>query len=49
METEKIFREEGLSVKEVADKIEEKPYVVSQAINTCLDKNFFERVNGYRG
>ncbi|WP_158861314.1 helix-turn-helix domain-containing protein [Lunatibacter salilacus] len=48
METEKIFREEGLSVKEIADKIEEKPYVVSQAINTCLGKNFFELVNGYR-
>lgn len=48
METEKFFREEGLSVKDVADKIEEQPYIVSQAINSCLGKNFFELVNGYR-
>lgn len=48
MEAEKNFREEGLSVKEVADKIEERPYVVSQAINSCMGKNFFELVNGYR-
>lgn len=48
LESEKIFREEGLSIKEVADKIEERPYIVSQAINLCLGKNFFELVNGYR-
>ncbi len=48
MENGKFFREEGLSVKEFADKIEEKPYVVSRAINACLGKNFFELVNGYR-
>jgi AraC-like DNA-binding protein len=48
METEKFFSEEGISVKDVADKIEERPYIVSQAINACLGKNFFELVNGYR-
>lgn len=32
----------------MADKIDERPYLVSQAINTCLGKNFFELVNGYR-
>ncbi|HSJ68659.1 MAG TPA: helix-turn-helix domain-containing protein [Anditalea sp.] len=48
MEAEKVYKEEGLSVKEVADKIDEKPYIVSQAINTCIGKNFFELVNGYR-
>src|SRR5690606_22720112 len=48
MEKDKYYKEEGLSVKEVADKIDEKPYLVSQAINECIGKNFFELVNGYR-
>jgi hypothetical protein len=41
MEKEKLYREKGLSVKEVADKIDERSYVVSQPINTCLGKKFF--------
>ncbi|WP_194778108.1 helix-turn-helix domain-containing protein [Pararhodonellum marinum] len=48
MDHEKLYIQEGLSVKEVAEHIGYPPYLVSQAINTCLEKSFFELINGYR-
>ncbi|WP_194778093.1 helix-turn-helix domain-containing protein [Pararhodonellum marinum] len=48
MENEKFYKEENISIKDVAEKIEERPYIVSQAINTCLGKNFFDLINSYR-
>lgn len=48
MEERKLYREEGLSIKQVADELGVQLYMVSQAINLVLGKNFFELVNGYR-
>jgi AraC-like DNA-binding protein len=48
MENERLFKIEGLSVKDVADNMEVQAYLVSQAINNCLGKSFFDLVNGYR-
>lgn len=48
MSNQKLYLEEGLSVKEVAEKLEVQAYLVSQAINNCLGKTFFDLVNGYR-
>lgn len=48
IEKDQLYKEMGLSVNEVADKIGSQTYLVSQAINTCLGKNFFELINRYR-
>jgi AraC-like DNA-binding protein len=48
MEEQKLYREEGLSIKQVADELGVQLYMVSQSINLALGKNFFELVNGYR-
>ena len=48
MENDKFFKEENVSIKDVAESIDERPYIVSQAINSCLQKNFFDLINGYR-
>ena len=43
----KSFNTRSASIKDVAEKIDERPYIVSQAINTCLRKNFFDLINSY--
>jgi len=48
IEGEQLYKEMGLSVNEVADKLGSQTYLVSQAINSCLGKNFFELINRYR-
>lgn len=48
IEEEKLYKEMGLTVNEVAEKIGSQTYLVSQAINSCLGKNFFELINRYR-
>jgi len=52
MENEKFFKGENVTInvtiKDMADKMDEKPYIVSQAINACIGKNFFDLINGYR-
>jgi AraC-like DNA-binding protein len=48
IEKDKMYLEMGLTVHEVAEKLNTQPYLVSQAINNCLGKNFFELVNRYR-
>lgn len=48
MENKRLYKVEGLSVKDVADIMGVQAYLVSQAINNCLGKSFFDLVNGYR-
>ncbi|MEX2514333.1 MAG: helix-turn-helix domain-containing protein [Cyclobacteriaceae bacterium] len=48
MEKDKFFKGENVSIKDVAENIDERPYIVSQAINSCLGKNFFDLINNYR-
>ncbi len=48
IEEEKLYKEMGLSVNEIAEKLDSQTYLVSQAINSCLGKNFFELINRYR-
>lgn len=48
IEKNKLYKEMGLTVSDIADKIDSQPYLVSQAINTGLGKNFFELINRYR-
>lgn len=48
IERDELYKEMGLSVNEVADMIGTQTYLVSQAINSCLGKNFFELINRYR-
>lgn len=48
IEEHQLYKEMGLTVNDIAEKIETQPYLVSQAINTCLGKNFFELINRYR-
>ncbi|WP_114752035.1 helix-turn-helix domain-containing protein [Pleomorphovibrio marinus] len=48
MEENKFFKEENISIKDVSENIDERPYIVSHAINTCLGKNFFDLINSYR-
>ena len=48
MREEKLYKMEGLTIRDVADRLNQPAYLVSQAINTCLEKSFFELVNGFR-
>jgi AraC-like DNA-binding protein len=48
MVEEKLYLEEGLSVKDLAETVNIQPYLISQAINNSLGKNFYDLVNGYR-
>ncbi len=48
IEEHKLYKEMGLTVSDVAEKIESQPYLISQAINVSLGKNFFELINRYR-
>ena len=45
---EQLYTEESLTVKDLADRLEAPAYLVSQAINSALDRTFFELVNGHR-
>lgn len=48
MEVNKAFLNSTLTLNEFAESINEKAYLVSQAINQCLGKSFFDLVNFYR-
>ncbi|MFD2200904.1 helix-turn-helix domain-containing protein [Shivajiella indica] len=45
---EEFFRNENVSIRELAELIGEQPYLVSQAINTVIGKTFFELINEER-
>ncbi|HJW30394.1 MAG TPA: AraC family transcriptional regulator [Saprospiraceae bacterium] len=48
MEKDKLFQESELSLQDLADKLQQPAYIVSQAINDGLQKSFYDLVNGYR-
>lgn len=48
IEEQNLYKEMGLTVNDIAEKIDTPPYLVSQAINVSLEKNFFELINRYR-
>ena len=48
IEKEKIFQEPELTLQQLATKLNSPAYLVSQAINDELNKNFYDLVNGYR-
>ena len=48
MAGEKLYLQSELALQELADKLQVHAYLVSQAINEGLGKNFYDLVNGYR-
>jgi AraC-like DNA-binding protein len=48
MENEKLYQETELTLHQLAAKLEVPTYMVSQALNEGMKKNFYDLVNGYR-
>jgi AraC-like DNA-binding protein len=48
MEGEKLYHEAELTLQQLANRLQLPTYLVSQAINDGLKKNFYELINGYR-
>jgi len=48
MEDEKLYHEAELTLQQLANKLQLPTYLVSQAINEGLNKNFYELINNYR-
>ncbi len=48
MEQEKLYQETELTLQHLADKLQLPSYLVSQAINEGMNKNFYDLVNGLR-
>ena len=48
MEEEKLYQETELTLQQLSDKLGLHTYLVSQAINEGLKKNFYDLVNNYR-
>lgn len=48
MEEEKLYLQSELTLQDLADKLKVPSYLVTQAINEGLKKNFYDLVNGYR-
>jgi len=48
MDKDKLYQETELTLQDLADKIQYPSYLVSQAINEGLNKNFYDLINGYR-
>lgn len=48
MEEEKLYQETELTLHQLAAKLEVPTYMVSQALNEGMKKNFYDLVNGYR-
>lgn len=48
MEEEKIYREAELTLQELSNKLQIPSYLVSQAINEGMKKNFYDLINSYR-
>jgi AraC-like DNA-binding protein len=48
LEQEQLYKEEAITIKEFSERLDTQPYLVSQAINAVLQKNFFDLINGYR-
>ncbi len=48
MQTHQLFKNPRLSLDDLADAIEVKPYVLTQLLNTSVGKNFNDYVNEFR-
>jgi len=48
MEQDKLYQETELTLQHLADKLQLPSYLVSQAINEGMNKNFYDLVNGHR-
>jgi len=48
METQKPYLEPSLCLNDLAEKASISPQYLSQVLNTCLNKNFFDFINSYR-
>jgi len=48
MDRDKLYQETELTLQDLANKIQYPSYLVSQAINEGLNKNFYDLINGYR-
>jgi AraC-like DNA-binding protein len=48
MEEEKIYRNNGLTLKELADRLAMSTHHLSQLLNQSLQENFYDFVNRYR-
>jgi AraC-like DNA-binding protein len=48
METDQIYRESELKLSTLADSLSITPNQLSQTINQCAGKSFYDFVNGYR-
>jgi AraC-like DNA-binding protein len=48
MEKDKLYHEPELTLQQLANQLQLPTYLVSQAINDGLDKNFYELINRYR-
>jgi len=48
METDKIYQEAELTLHQLGNILQVPAYLVSQALNDGMNRNFYELVNGYR-
>ena len=48
MEAQKPYLEPSLCLNDLAEKVSISPQHLSQVLNTCLNKNFFDFINSYR-
>ena len=48
METKKLYTNENLKLRDIADELSVSTHHLSQVINEKLDQNFFDFINSYR-
>jgi len=48
MEKQKLYLDSSLCINDLAEKVSIPPHHLSQILNTCLNKNFFDFINSYR-
>lgn len=48
MTSQQLWRDPFLNLKMLSEQIATKPYYVTQALNTVLERNFYDYVNGWR-
>lgn len=48
MQNDKLYREQGLSLNGLADKLDTKPYLISRTLSEIYNKRFNDFINEYR-
>lgn len=48
LEREKLYLNPELTLRDLAEKLHSSPKILSQVINQCAGKNFFDLINSYR-